>query len=684
MTPIPYGFLPLAPEQAVHDAPLWRDGSSSESRISGELLLTLEALTPLIVGNHQHKVDDKRSVLVPQMLDDGRVLISATSLKGMLRAAISGLLQAPMAQVAEHHYSYRPNLGASGKKREVRPAVVLDSSDTRGGLKVALLDSTSDVVFVKTPVWKALKEPAVGTTLNRVCSGLKYDDDMKAKFRKSLVAAYVVQEGGIKQQDREAKVTLNHTVLHYAGGIDGQGLLAKAFDETKKTYRYVLFPTDKLERARRNPVTVPVSVVRHYEKTQEILADDLIGHLAPGHPDAKTINKQAVQSAIKEHTELRPQQLIYVEYDPTAKQITSFGHHYHYRWAYTSNTLKRAEKIRREIDWLSVERKDEAGQPERLAASRLLFGYALEGGDAPLATGNFKRLAGRLAFNTAIEDIAGKTEAQRFIDGGGEIQLHVLGMPRPSAVEFYLKQTKLPWTLVTYGDLPSDHGGDLAGRKFYRHQPDARTNRSLFAPGVGNKKANTKDEERGTLVRYLSAPGSRFLCTLRFDSLRPWELGALLVALDPALIEPLFGMKRHAEGYAHKLGYGKPLGLGSVRLTLDAARWHENDSWRWQQARRDESGWNELVSSSLNAFKAKLEMHMGEGARQHCETWCAARRWAERGHADYPKAPDKKGEETIYNFHTGMRRRHADVRRGKPGDFNDLYKLLKSAESQQS
>jgi hypothetical protein len=48
-------------------------------------------------------------------------------------------------------------------------------------------------------------------------------------------------------------------------------------------------------------------------------------------------------------------------------------------------------------------------------------------------------------------------------------------MPRPSAVEFYLKQPELPTDLLTYGDDLKDPGGELAGRKVYRHQPDART-----------------------------------------------------------------------------------------------------------------------------------------------------------------------------------------------------------------
>jgi hypothetical protein len=175
-------------------------------------------------------------------------------------------------------------------------------------------------------------------------------------------------------------------------------------------------------------------------------------------------------------------------------------------------------------------------------------------------------------------------------------------------------------------------------------------------------------------VRYLSAPDSRFRCTLRFDSLRPWELGALLAALEPARLEPLFGLPPHKPGYAHKLGFGKPLGLGSVGFTLDAVRWRENDTWHWHDSRRAADSWQQVTDAALSAFKAKLESAYGGAAalKQHLETWCKTRRWGQHGKAIYPVGQDEK----IFTFHTDLRRRHAAVRRGGKRDFADLKKLL--------
>lgn len=688
--PIPYGFLALDPRHSVCDAPLWRDGSGAEPRLSGELLISLNALTPLLVGNHQHALDDKHSLLVPQMLDDGRVLIGASSLKGMLRQALASLLNAPMERVADHHYTYRPNLAGPGSAITVRAAVVLPEASP-DKTEVALLDPT-EVVFLPEKIWKgkALGSPAVGTELSRDCGGLKFsgeeDRDKKARFRKKLIRA----EKRNGEQDPNAKVTLSHSVLHYVGGIDGEGLLARAHGTQSGVYRHVLYPIEKLRQAMRHPLQIPAKALQTYQQTQRILANDQIGHLSPGHPLAAKLDKEAVRTAIQTHAPLKPWQLIYVEYDNNQKQITSFGHHFHYRWAYTSSVcyknrlLDGQGKLRPELKLHPDESADDQGAPRKLTGARLLFGYAIEGRNPAqdgLARGNFRRLAGRIAFNTAIEDIDGKTPAQRFMEEGKEIQLRILGMPRPSAVECYLKQTALPKRLTTYGDLPGDAGGDLAGRKFYRHQPDAQTQANCYAPTQEEKQRDTNTEERGPLVRYLSRPGSRFRCTLRFDSLRPWELGALLAALDPKLIEAHFAdlaLPASPEGYAHKLGFGKPLGLGSVRLTLDAARWQVNDDWQFQQARSGDEAWQAIVEQSLLALKEKLEAACGPQLGAHIERWLRAKRWETTGRADYPTASSREGE-TIYTFHTNLRRSHAAARRGNGRqDFTDLKKLLEA------
>ncbi|MGB9578604.1 MAG: hypothetical protein ACPL3S_04965, partial [Halothiobacillaceae bacterium] len=211
--PIPYGFIPVSPQQAVHDAPLWRDGSSRETRYSGELLITLEALTALIVGNHQHKINEQRSELVPQMHDD-RVLIGAASLKGMLRSVLSSLLDAPMERVAEHHYTYRPNFGFRPEqhpKRETRAAIVESIGDE---LTVKLLPENCPVIFVRSDAQRRLGNVKSGDHIKRRCQGVEIETH---RYGQSMR----LEANDKKQED------LDHLYCAYRGGIDGEGHFAE-------------------------------------------------------------------------------------------------------------------------------------------------------------------------------------------------------------------------------------------------------------------------------------------------------------------------------------------------------------------------------------------------------------------------------------------------------------------------
>jgi hypothetical protein len=85
----------------------------------------------------------------------------------------------------------------------------------------------------------------------------------------------------------------------------------------------------------------------------------------------------------------------------------------------------------------------------------------------------------------------------------------------------------------------------LRGRKLYWHR------RNPFAPPPPNANLNVQ-------AKYFPLQsGTRFVFEVSFERLDATELGALIEALDfPA-------------GAAHKLGLGKPFGLGSVRIDID-------------------------------------------------------------------------------------------------------------------
>lgn len=84
----------------------------------------------------------------------------------------------------------------------------------------------------------------------------------------------------------------------------------------------------------------------------------------------------------------------------------------------------------------------------------------------------------------------------------------------------------------------------VLGRKFYRHRPD----------GVLQRTGQKKDHQNKTVQPV--APGTTFTFEVRYNDLREGELRLLLYAL--ALEPDLY----------HKVGLGKPIGLGSAQIEI--------------------------------------------------------------------------------------------------------------------
>lgn len=103
--------------------------------------------------------------------------------------------------------------------------------------------------------------------------------------------------------------------------------------------------------------------------------------------------------------------------------------------------------------------------------------------------------------------------------------LAILSGPKPSHSAFYHPNGRFP------------------GRKFYYHRLDGY----LEGPPAGNQNSSVKLFRRGTLD-----------FTVSYQNLSDRELELLLYALE---LEPAMG---------HKIGMGKPIGLGSVKIRL---RW---------------------------------------------------------------------------------------------------------------
>jgi len=678
----PYGFVRL-PERFTTAEPVWHDGTSSAGRLSGEIRFELETLTPLLVGwerfqiNHPDnpwpvltcKVDDRereafiqesartlfpdvanadpkkqeklekdrqryithtksriiklelmkvgltiesKSVLCPLRApwDKRPVIIPGDTLKGLLRHELGALLGAPMERVAERSYSYRPN------------AMFPDKTERR---------------FL---VPRLARVPPDGVKLMPLCG----DHQARVPTKLELFPATLeYNKKDYRFDDRNG--------APYRGG---QGAGEKLNSKRNLHKTLAANPNATVET-----VDVPETVQQGYLATIRHLADLAHGHFSERHPDVPNVVKSddarnRILKAAKDEV-FQPGDMIWVEWDTERECIVSFGWHYYYRWAYVDTVRRDADAPngeRRGLFPLPDERaQDGDGAPRALSPVRRLFGYTGDNeGSAGIGKGDYEQLMGRVSINAALEVVGEcETDDQRFLP---PTFLKELGMPRPSAVEFYLKQPYHPHarpsdraTLVTYGDAAGyDEPGELAGRKFYLDRSDAYTGE----PWKDDSAAN-RANERSTLALEASKPGRKFRFTLRFRDLEPAELAAVLIALCPHQFREVLG-GAHPDGYCSKLGYARPLGWGSVRTEAKALL---------------------FLELANNGPQLRAEQDIVAWVRQHYQAtemqaaWLDIHRHKHPDAADYPKAKDKKDNENIYTFHTDLRAKHSRLRRYK-------------------
>jgi CRISPR/Cas system CSM-associated protein Csm3 (group 7 of RAMP superfamily) len=130
--------------------------------------------------------------------------------------------------------------------------------------------------------------------------------------------------------------------------------------------------------------------------------------------------------------------------------------------------------------------------------------------------------ASKVIFSDAILETIDKIDPQT-------ITLKELSSPKPHHAPFYI------------------HNNQIKGRKFYYHQSD-----SLSHYNVPHEKTH-----RNQTIQESVTPGAEFTFDVMFTNLTDSELGLLLWSLE---LE---------EEMAHKIGMGKPIGLGSIKIDVN-------------------------------------------------------------------------------------------------------------------
>lgn len=124
------------------------------------------------------------------------------------------------------------------------------------------------------------------------------------------------------------------------------------------------------------------------------------------------------------------------------------------------------------------------------------------------------------------------------------VMLKELGSPRTGYFPFY-----------SVNGLDFDkQDAMISGRKYYWHIPDAAKDASIYTESNPKKKS-----ERNATVELVE--DSKFEFDVYFDRISPAQLEELKWVIT-------LGENRADGNLCHKIGHGKPLGLGSVKMTI--------------------------------------------------------------------------------------------------------------------
>lgn len=207
---------------------------------------------------------------------------------------------------------------------------------------------------------------------------------------------------------------------------------------------------------------------------------------------------------------------------------------------------------------------------------------------------------------------------------------HPLMQPNPTSFQLYLTQNARP-PLNNW----DTNGTKIRGYKMYWHceTDDWRATDAEKEPDV----RKTPDKRMTKDLTPLKA-GAKFTAKIRFQNLSAVELGALMM---------IFDLDGHGENAAYKIGKGKPLGFGSVRIkpTLFVER---GDAYA---ELFDGSGWaNPYRAESPTAYLDAFKKHLGSQTaawKKVMEELNAILNWEKK------PAPDKvKAMRSVYDGKT--------------------------------
>ena len=515
----PYNFVPL-PEKVLpaqfESVEGFREHIGVEGNISGEILLDIEALTPLFIGwNSSNNPKSFAPVGTP--------IIPGSSLRGMFKnifkivtcgafrgqttsqgkgedfndehiyfRCLMGVGRYPWTKELNKLYNGRMTHSAKGKDgkphpvKKARPGFLICKTDNKYFIAPSIADGKpmnydrkEDRILIRE-----YEEKFHVTIPERNSSCVKWDGS----------TAYIItgSQARFKLHDAESYKKL------------------KGDDKKKAGKQFIRFTRlDYVDWSREHWLALPEEVRTSYEHDRNRRGVNLFTD--------KGILKRAELERLTKKSLPDIKTLIPCHFLEEGGQVTAFGHGQCFRIPY-QNRIANAV-------------------PENLRDEKIID-------FADAVFGRAELWASRVYFEDATP-VEGKVSELR------TAKAHPLMQPNPTSYQLYLKQNGgelRHWDTV---------GAQIRGYKFYWHNDidDDDWHANNFELSENKKRINAKQEPLTKDMTPL-AKGNKFAAKIRFKNLSAVELGALMMTFD------LY----NSTDAAYKIGQGKPLGFGSIRI----------------------------------------------------------------------------------------------------------------------
>lgn len=552
----------------------------------GRVVCKLTLKTPTVVGGRQTRSAGAATVVEPYCIE-GQPALPASSLRGMVGAVAEAISQSALRVLDDNEMSVRKEMSKAiaaiglmvkaddasfqiipfstepirenGSRFELSRAggqvfanrtwknilpVYLDGyevvHDTEGqklhkvdgsflaGATVSAYDSVKESQNNRK-YWARLAAPDVPVTrpLNlagdeeRTVFKVKRDDRSAFLLGQRLAAGtrILTQEEYDVQTDKNG---YSPGVL-FVFGIDGR---EDNLPETKRHEYFIPWPTGLKDIKR---IAVPGAVRKNFEKLSKLAdpkGEGVLPYLPRGYVDARTPDNLA-------RSNLKPGRLIRFATNGQGTEVTELSWSAIWRRLIEGTTHEFFGAL--SPDLLPWNRTRNA-----LTPAESLFGVTEAGIPAGDPQGA-RNLASRLRFSDAVK---APGDAPKLL---APVPLKILASPKPPSPAMYFRGTQ--GASATRRNLTmSEHRP--RGRKVYLHHSDTQVNAQFWKTAQPQQRAEQK------LSVTPLAPHQNFWFHIDFDNLTDAELTLLLRSLDPSA------------AHMHRLGLGKPLGLGSVHLDI--------------------------------------------------------------------------------------------------------------------